>query len=83
MARVLSEIEAEIRALTRDDQERLLRALLEELDAPADTGVEQAWLEEVRRRSRELDDGTVEPMPADEVFARARGVLYLDASRSP
>ena len=75
MARVLSEIEAEIRALTRDEQERLLRALLEELDAPADPGVERAWLEEVRRRSRELDDGTVEPIPADEVFARARAAL--------
>lgn len=75
MARSLSDIEAEIRALTRDDQERLLRALLEELDAPADTGVEQAWLEEVRRRSRELDDGTVESMSAEEVFARARAAL--------
>lgn len=72
MARALSDIEAEIRALTRDDQERLLRALLEELDASADTGIEQAWLEEVRRRSRELDDGAVEPIPADEVLARAR-----------
>lgn len=75
MARALSEIETEIRALTRGDQEQLLRALLEELDAPADTGVEQAWLQEVRRRSRELDDGTVEPIPADEVFARVRAAL--------
>lgn len=34
MARALSEIEQEIRALDPADQEHLLRALLEELDAP-------------------------------------------------
>ena len=34
MARAVSEIETEIRALEPNDQERLLRALLEELDGP-------------------------------------------------
>jgi putative addiction module component (TIGR02574 family) len=75
MVRKLSEIENEIRSLARGDQERLLRALLEELDGPADPGVERAWLEEVQRRSRELDDGTVEAIPADQVFARVRAAL--------
>jgi hypothetical protein len=42
MARAVSEIEREIRALEPDDQEHLLRALLEELDGPPDPGVEQA-----------------------------------------
>jgi hypothetical protein len=37
--------------------------------------VERAWLEEVQRRSRELDDGTVEAIPADQVFARVRAAL--------
>jgi putative addiction module component (TIGR02574 family) len=75
MARAVSEIEKEIRALAPDDQERLLRALLEELDGPPDVGVERAWLEEVRRRNRELDDGVAGPIPADEVFAKARAAL--------
>ncbi len=70
MARAVSEIEVEIRALAPDEQERLLRALLEELDDPADPDVERAWLEDARRRSRELDEGAVAPKPADEVFAR-------------
>jgi len=75
MARAVSEIEREIRGLERDDQEQLLRALLEELDGPPDPNVERAWLEEAQRRSRELDAGTVDTIPADEVFAKARDQL--------
>ena len=75
MARAVSEIEKEIRGLERDDQEQLLRALLEELDGPPDPNVERAWLEEAQRRSRELDTGGVEAIPADEVFAKARDQL--------
>jgi len=75
MARALSEIESEIRALGPEDQEYLLRALLQELDGPPDSAVEEAWLDEVERRSRELDAGTVEAIPADEVFAKARAEL--------
>jgi hypothetical protein len=75
MARAVSEIEREIRALEPDDQEHLLRALLEELDGPPDPGVEQASLEEAQRRSRELDTGVIETIPAEEVFAKARAEL--------
>ena len=66
MARAVSEIEKEIRGLEPDDQEHLLRALLEELDGPPDPNVERAWLEEAQRRSRELDAGTLATIPADE-----------------
>ena len=75
MARAVSEIEEEIRPLAPGEQERLLRALLEELDGPADPDIERAWLEEARRRSRELDDDAVTSTPANEVFARARADL--------
>jgi len=75
MARAVAEIEEEIRTLAPAEKERLLRALLEELDGPADADVERAWLEEAQRRSRELDAGSVKPIPADEVFACARDEL--------
>jgi Putative addiction module component len=75
MARAVSEIEAEIRALEPNDQEHLLKALLEELDGPADPDVDRAWLEEAQRRSRELDSGAVETIPANEVIAKARADL--------
>jgi hypothetical protein len=75
MARAVSEIETEIRALEPNDQEHLLKALLEELDGPADPDVDRAWLEEAQRRSRELDSGAVETTPANEVIAKARADL--------
>jgi hypothetical protein len=52
MARSIADIEAEIRALQRPEQERLLRALLEELDGPADTDVDRMWLEECSAGAR-------------------------------
>lgn len=72
MARAVSEIEQEIRALPDAEKERLLRALLEELDGPPDASVELAWLEEIARRSRELDAGLVDTIPAEAVFAELR-----------
>jgi putative addiction module component (TIGR02574 family) len=75
MARSIADIEEEIRALQRPEQERLLRALLEELDGPADADVDRMWLEEVQRRSAELDAGRVETVPAEDVFERVRARL--------
>ena len=75
MARAVSEIEQEIRSLPDKEKERLLRALLEELEGPPDPGVEQAWLDEIQRRSRDLDAGLVNPIPADDVFAELRSKL--------
>ncbi len=75
MARAVSEIEKEIRGLGRSEQERLLRALLEELDGPTDPEAEQAWLDEVQRRSADFDAGLIKTFPAEEVLERARARL--------
>lgn len=72
MARGIAELEDEIRQLGRPEQERLLRALLEELDGPIDPGADRAWLEEVARRSTDFDAGLVKPIPAEEVFESVR-----------
>jgi hypothetical protein len=72
MVRAITEIEAEIRSLSPEGQERLLHVLLEELDGPPDANAEAAWLEEIQRRSRELDGGLVETIPAQEIFAKLR-----------
>jgi hypothetical protein len=72
MSRAVSEIDQEIRALPDNEKERLLRALLEELDGPPDSSVELAWLDEIQRGSRDLDAGFVEAIPAAEVFADLR-----------
>ena len=75
MARPLAVIEQEIRELSASDKEALLRVLWEELDGPADVAVDAAWLEEVQRRSREIDEGRVDSIPAEEVFARLEALI--------
>jgi len=50
----------------------LARELLNSLDELGEAEIEQLWFEEVARRDRELGAGTVQSLPADEVFARAK-----------
>ncbi len=75
MARTIEDIKSEIRSLGADDRMHLLRDLIADLDGGMDEGVEKAWLEEAERRYRELKEGKVEAVPAEEVFARARARL--------
>ncbi|MGI0024432.1 MAG: addiction module protein [Nitrososphaera sp.] len=75
MALSVHEIEKEIHALSTQDKTALLRALIADLDDEVDENVEQLWLEEAQRRHRELEEGLVKAVPAEEVFGRARTQL--------
>jgi putative addiction module component (TIGR02574 family) len=75
MARSLQELETEIRSLSSTERTRLLRDLIANLDGDVETDVERAWLDEVEQRHREVKEGVVEPIPANEVFQRARSRL--------
>ncbi|MGB7543218.1 MAG: addiction module protein [Burkholderiales bacterium] len=75
MSIVVSEIEARIRSLSLEDKTELIRALIAELDGPADADVERAWLEEAQRRHREVIEGKVQPVPGERVFANLRSRL--------
>jgi len=59
-------------AMRLDPQERgmLLRLLIDSLDDEIEGGVEDAWRAEVERRMAELDSGSVEAIPWEEVRAR-------------
>lgn len=75
MARKIKKLEQEIRALSGEEKVDLLRALVDEPDAPADSDVERAWLETSRRRYHELVEGRVEGVPDPEVLQRLRDRL--------
>jgi len=72
MSTATAEIEARIRALSPDEKAELIRSLIAELDGPADTGVEAAWVKEAQRRHREVVEGKVQPVPGEQVFANLR-----------
>jgi len=75
MSAVVNELEARIRSLSAEDRIELLRALIAELDGPADADVERAWLDEAQRRHREIVDGKVQPVPGERVFENLRSRL--------
>jgi putative addiction module component (TIGR02574 family) len=75
MSTVVAEIEAKIRSLSLEDKTDLVRALIAELDGPADPGVERAWLEEAQRRYREVVEGKVKPVSGERVFENLRARL--------
>jgi len=77
MARSVAQIEEEIQELSTPEKEQLLRALWEQLDGTleSDSAIDDAWRAEARRRDQEIEQGEVEPVPADEVFRRLEASL--------
>ena len=68
-------IEDEALHLSEEERAKLAQKLLLSLDAPSDGEIEEDWLLEARRRARELDEGLVQPVSADEVRRKARALL--------
>jgi putative addiction module component (TIGR02574 family) len=69
--------EIENLALKLDENHRaeLAKRLLASLDQKIDQEIEQAWIEEVHRRKKELNSGDVTPISAEEVLSNARKLL--------
>jgi putative addiction module component (TIGR02574 family) len=75
MSLPLERLEAAALELPRSERARLAQRLLESLDDEAvedPAEVEKAWEEELRRRVAELDSGSAELIPAEQVFADLR-----------
>ena len=74
MAESMSEIERDALQLPAEDRAKLAVSLLCSLE---ETGkdpeeIERLWVAEAKRRAREIQDGTVKAIPADEVLNRLR-----------
>ena len=67
------QLEVQARDLPRDERARLAEALIASLDEEAE--VDRAWRAEILRRVEELESGTVETIPAQEVFAELDELL--------
>lgn len=70
MARSAQELFEEAMRLDPKERAALVRLLIEALDAGTEDGVEDAWRVEIERRMAELDAGTVEAIPWEEVRDR-------------
>lgn len=71
----LKKLEAEALELPPEERAELAQRLILSLEDDAEEDpaeVERAWEEEIRRRVAELDAGTAELIPAEQVFAELR-----------
>ncbi len=74
MPSLVEELSRKARPLPAEDRVRLAEELLATVQE-ADTEIEAAWEEEIRRRIAEIDNGTAKLIPAEEVFAEVRRLL--------
>ena len=74
MADLVSELTARAKALPPEDRARLAEALFATLGTNDDE-VGVAWDAEIRRRIAEVENGTVQLVPADVAFAQVRHAL--------
>jgi len=71
----LQEIEREALHLPEHERAELAQSLLLSLDSPTEKEISENWLVEASRRARELDEGLVQPVPAEEVRRKAKSLL--------
>ena len=54
------------------ERAKLAQRLLESLDDLTEAEADKLWVAEAERRARELDEGTVKPISAEELDRRVR-----------
>lgn len=77
MTPTLERIKQEVKALRPADRYDLWRDLSQEFDPlpscdSEELSIEAEWDQEIASRVKEVEDGTVELVPAEDVVARAR-----------
>ena len=65
----VDELETEALKLSAEDRERLAWELLSSLESELE--FEAEWIEEIERRAREIDEGTADTVPGDQVLREA------------
>lgn len=70
MSRTFTDVWKEAAELSDEDRATLAGLLIESLEGEPDLGVEAAWAAEIEKRVAELDAGTVESIPWEQVRQR-------------
>ena len=73
MRATLDDLHAAVLALPEGERAQLAAKILASLDA--DPNVEAAWVAEVQDRLAAYRRGEIEPVPAEEVMAKARKIV--------
>jgi hypothetical protein len=68
-------IENEALHLPKKERAALIQKLVLSLDIPSADELRADWLLEAENRAKELDDGSVQPIPGNEVLRKARALI--------
>ena len=75
MSRTFTDVWKEAAELSDEDRAALAGLLIESLEGEPDPDVEAAWAAEIEKRVDEIDAGTVESIPWEQVRQRLLGRL--------
>lgn len=75
MSMTADKIVSEALGLSPQTRAFVAERLIESLDATPGSGLSPAWREEIQKRCREVDEGSVELRDAADVFAKAYAAL--------
>jgi len=68
----IGRIEKQVLDLDENTRVELIKKLVLSLDSPSPAELEKHWIAEAKSRASELDEGSVQPIPGDEVLRKAR-----------
>ena len=68
-------LEAEIMKLSSEARAALAEKIILSLEEPSESENERLWVEEAERRLKEMRQGVVAEVPAEEVFRRAKAAI--------
>ncbi|HAC88580.1 MAG TPA: addiction module antitoxin RelB [Gammaproteobacteria bacterium] len=71
----LQRIEDEALHLPKEERAQLIQRLVLSLESPSREELRSDWLFEARRRAQELDDGSVQAVPSEDVMRKARALI--------
>ena len=61
--------------LPKQERAHLVHLLLDSLDEPSETDIQQRWLTEAARRADEIDQGKVQLVTADELETQVQALF--------
>lgn len=70
-----TELEDAVLHLSIERRAYLAEKLLESLDQPSDSEVQQMWLREADRRAQEIDEGRVNLISGEELEQKIQAIL--------
>lgn len=73
MSNSFKEIESSALKLNKQQRTKLAHSLLNSLEIDGD--VDQAWIQEVRRRKHEIESGAIESIPFETVISEVRRLI--------